>query len=376
MPHASWAQQETEQKIHELCEATKAFIGRYDQKHADMQSQLNAIDEMVQARRFSNGGDAAPVGAKAICDEFEKHIDGLKSAGRCRFEVPTRAVLGTKSTITSTGNFVAAPSGGPIPTGQYPYMLRSMIRNEPVNTGSIFVHRQTGTTGEADVQSPEAGEKSEVTFSFDGVTETVPTVAAWVAVTKQALDDVVGLRVFLDQTLLWLLEKKIETQLLDGNGVGAIRGLKPFATAYNSALSGSSFDRAKILSGALAQVQAAGFAATHMVLHPYDIHHLRTTRSTTGEYCLVLPTGAGGMSQLWSGSIIPSDRQTEGEFTVFDINQLLMRERMAMTIDISESHSDFFTKNKVAIRAEWRGQLVLGQSAAIVDGSLTTSPAS
>jgi hypothetical protein len=49
--------------------------------------------------------------------------------------------------------------------------------------------------------------------------------------------------------------------------------------------------------------------------------------------------------------------------------------RQPITVEISTEHSDYFTRNLVAIRAELRAALVVMRPGAFIKGSLTSSPA-
>jgi HK97 family phage major capsid protein len=51
-----------------------------------------------------------------------------------------------------------------------------------------------------------------------------------------------------------------------------------------------------------------------------------------------------------------------------------IRDRMEMQVEISTEHSDYFTRNLVAIRAEKRLAFVTKRTASFVSGTFTTSP--
>jgi HK97 family phage major capsid protein len=51
-----------------------------------------------------------------------------------------------------------------------------------------------------------------------------------------------------------------------------------------------------------------------------------------------------------------------------------IRDRMEMTVEISTEHSDYFTRNLVAIRAEKRLALITKRPNSFVTGTFTTSP--
>lgn len=52
-----------------------------------------------------------------------------------------------------------------------------------------------------------------------------------------------------------------------------------------------------------------------------------------------------------------------------------IRDRQETTVEISTQHSDYFTKNKIAVRAEKRLALICKRPAAFITGSFSSSPA-
>lgn len=374
MSHDSRAQQ-LETQITEFIQDGKAWRENESARIEGIQKQLNALDESRQRLdlRTGSGGESA---GSAIMAEFQKNLAGFQSAGRCRFEIPVKSMLG-KSYIVSTDLYAAQGASGISPTGQYRPRLRTLLPSRGVTTGAFLTLRQTGTSGGAAEQSPEGSTKSEVTFNFEAETQQIPTIASFVNVTEQALSDVQGMEEFLNATLIWLCERKIEERLIYGSGIGAsMLGLATGAESFDTSILGTgSWDYATVLSAALTQIMVNGHNPTHLLLHPNDLHRLRTTRATDGQYVITVPTGPGGMAQVWGGSIVPTDLITEDEFLAFDISQVLLRERMAMVVEASREHSTNFTENKVTIRAEYRGQLQKFQETALVKGNLSTSPA-
>ena len=51
-----------------------------------------------------------------------------------------------------------------------------------------------------------------------------------------------------------------------------------------------------------------------------------------------------------------------------------IRDRMEMQVEISTEHSDYFTRNLVAVRAEKRLALITKRANSFVTGTFTTSP--
>ncbi len=317
-------------------------------------------------------------GGELLVAELTKaeNLDSLNRAGRCRFEVKGLLPgLETKSSILSSGLFAAEAARGVEAGGRWPYELRRAIPSLETTSGSVFVLKETGYTNNASPQS-EGDPKTESTFTFSGVTKPVITVAHYVNFSKQAMDDVPGLGAFLTNSLVWGLEARIEDGILYGDGVTDLDGLSTNQTALSSSLltASAGWEYYDVFSAAQAQLRADGYVGTHLVLHPSDWHRVCTTKTSTGEYIVGSPVVIAGL-MLWGLKVILSPQILEGTFVLFDASRVLMRERQAVTVDISAEHGTNFTSNMLTARCEWRGCQVLSQTAAVIGGSLSTSPA-
>lgn len=73
---------------------------------------------------------------------------------------------------------------------------------------------------------------------------------------------------------------------------------------------------------------------------------------------------------MWNLAVVVSRSMPPGKFLLGDFeNGAEIRDRMESTIDVSDSHADFFTSNKIAIRAEERIALPVFRSTAFMRGS-------
>ncbi len=365
-----------------------AFIAKSREEitnHGKAQAEtIRAIDALQGQivgleQRMLNG--AVPMsrksGGELLVAELTKaeNLDSLNRAGRCRFEVKGLLPgLETKSSILSTGLFAPEAARGVEAGGRWPYELRRNIPSLETGSGSVFVLRETAFTNNASPQV-EGDPKTESTFTFSGVTKPVITLAHFVNFSKQALDDIPGLGQFLNNTLIWGLEARIEAGILYGDGATDLDGLSTNQTALSSSLLSVSngWEYYDVFSAAQAQLRADGYVGTHLVLHPHDWHRVCTTKTSTGEYIVGSPVVIAGL-MLWGLKVILSPQILEGTFILFDASRVLMRERQAVTVDISAEHSTNFTSNMLTARCEWRGAQVLSQTAAVIGGSLTTSP--
>lgn len=377
MPHPSRDQQLAD-GLETLIAAQRQFKTDVESELKGLRSQIDAIDERRQSLGFANssGAPGGEGGAKAICEAIRRDFDVFEKSRRLVAEVPN---ILRKTTITSTGLSTPRAEREIATAGRFAYQLADHIRRIPTDGPSAFVVREVGDTPAAGLQSPEGATKDEQTYSLAAETIPLRVLAHWVPCSRQALQDVVGLEMFLEGSLLWGLAKKLEGQLLFGTGVGeALDGLQPSAEAFDTSIlpdSGTgTWNRADVLAAAATQLLESGYQPTHAVVSVRDWFTLETLKTSDGAY--LLNSGRSGFGDvLWNMTLIPSPEQVTGTFLVGDFGRCYLLERMKATIDLSDSHSDYFTKNLVAIRAEARLLLVRQREDAFITGEFSTSPA-
>ena len=112
-------------------------------------------------------------------------------------------------------------------------------------------------------------------------------------------------------------------------------------------------------------VRSGGFAEpTALVIHPNDWQDIRLMRTTDGLYIWGNPSERGPES-VWGLPAVITTAITEntallGDFALY---AELFRKR-GVTIKVSDSHADFFTNGKQAIRADERIALVIYRAGA------------
>jgi len=135
------------------------------------------------------------------------------------------------------------------------------------------------------------------------------------------------------------------------------------------------WNKADVLRRAIQQLESSDFDCTGIVVNPVDWADIEVSKSTTYEYAI----GDARQSlplTLWGRGLVVTNSIASGTFLVGDFaSGAHIRDRQDGTIDVSDSHDDFFVKNLIALRAESRFALVKTRPAAFVTGSFSTSPA-
>jgi len=106
----------------------------------------------------------------------------------------------------------------------------------------------------------------------------------------------------------------------------------------------------------MAQIEAANFTPTHVIMNPQDIATLQLTKGTDGLYTypMYLPTQDGmGEMRVAGMRVISSTYMAQDKYLIGDLSQVSVRFRdnIAMTVGLD---ADDFTRNMITILAEAR----------------------
>lgn len=374
-------QEQNKKNWKELESATGAQFEEIKQRITNVQRQCDAID-ISMAERLSAGPEEK--GLKKILEENESVARLLRDRkGQAVIEVP-RSLLEVKTTIDSptvgrstSGVLTIERTPGIVPEARQKLTIRDALTARPTSMQIVDFVKVNSPLSAASMQT-EAAAKAENAVTFTTASERVKTIATWIPCTRQVLDDFSELMGFLQTGLSYALRLREEAEILHGAGAGEdLNGLVTQATAFNTALLPVSpgWQRIDIVARCLQQVAIAKeVQPTFIVLHPTDYWNIRLTKDSQGRYLIPLDAPMNLFGLNW----IVTVSMGSGNFLVGsgDPAAAEIRDRMGLTVDISDSHSDYFTKNLLAIRIESRLALVCYRPGSFLFGSFTSSPAS
>jgi len=365
---------EATEQTRKAYEALERQMTELREAQAQTQRQIDAIDARLQ-----KAGPAGSAGGFRAAIEQSEPLRQLMSNGRGTAVLKFSADdLLVRTTVTSSSISVQPERmPGIIAEPRRQLRIRNLLTSAPVQSNSVEFVR---VLSHAKVVSPqvEGSIKAENEITFETASANVRTIATWIPATKQILEDFDGLEAFLRSSLMYALEEEFEDQILLGSGSGQnLNGLFTQATAFNTALLGTNWTRIDVLARAIQQLAMADqLPPEFVILNPADYWSIRLTKDSEGRYILPEPQ-ANGPAQIWGLTVVPSNAMTQGYFLVGTGSPAatMLRMKQEATVEISTEHSDYFTRNMVAIRAELRAALVVTRPGAFVKGSLTSSPA-
>ena len=177
---------------------------------------------------------------------------------------------------------------------------------------------------------------------------------------------------YINARLLYGLLLKEETQILLGsNSAGEYNGIQTQATTY-TVESPQLTNEIDILRDCVTQCQVAEYSPNFLVLNPADWDSIqrRKVGSADDRYVYGDPNQSWLATPIWGLTPVITNSQTAGTFLMGDSMGCMVFDREQSAIEIAYEHSDYFTKNMAAIRAELRGCVAVFRTEAFITGSL------
>ena len=357
------AEREKAKPVDTLSEADTLALARYKVK--DAAGLLTDTDERLSYKMLSVAGAPAPVsklslGGRVVTShsyrEFAAKALRVKNSNGLPIpeDVPLASVgpTGTKTLlrmglVTSAGAFQSLDDSGEYAPTRRPLELLDLVRAGTTDEGTVQYMRQTTYTSAAveiaEASSVITGTKPEAALPFEQIQSPVESIPSWVPVTVRSLQDVDELKGLIDDQLLFDAKRRLEAQLLAGNGTSPnIRGLDN-TTGVGTVAKGADSVPLCLVKG-VAQVVAAGYTPTAVALHPDD---------WVDGVTVILANGGSSLGDLLEVPVIKTASVAAGTGYVGDWRQMVVW-TASTDVYVSRSHSDYLTRNLAAVLAEIR----------------------
>jgi HK97 family phage major capsid protein len=357
----------------EVTEATRkaltAATERLDTIKGDFDRMDARVIEMEKAAQRQFAGEQM---SKSYGQQFVESAQykGARSNGTDAFRVEK-----TVSGLAASAGALVRPDRRPdvVVNAERPSFIRQLLQSIPTSSNAVEVMRENVFTNNAGVQAPSsastaigAGEwqtKGQSNITYQLVTVPVRTMAHWVPASRQVLSDAPMLQRLIDAKLMYGLNLLSDSQLLFGDGTNQnLTGLMVDSGVETVGQIAAGTTTAQRPGAMLDHIRAAitrcqtfdYYNINGIVINPVDWGTLETAKGTDGHYIWVsIPNG--GESRLWRVPVIVSNAMTANNFLLGDWTMgATIYDREQMDIRVSESHSDYFVKNGVAILAEER----------------------
>ena len=355
------------EKGEKLSEKAKETADEALMKFNELKAQYDELEQKL-SRRGAEEPVEKSLGRQMVSSEQYKQLKddprGVKNA--------KMSVKATTITNATAGALVEPQVvGGVITPPERKLTIRDLLMPGQTDSSAITYMRETGFTNNAAPQANQGDKKAQSDITFDRKTENVETIAHFIKVAKQILNDASMLASSIDQRLMYGLKLKEEEQLLNGDGLnGNIHGIIPQATAFsNPAAAVTKYTIIDQMRLAMLQAILAEYPASGHVLNPIDWATMELLKDNEGRYIIGQPQGETNPT-LWRLPVVETQAIAPTKFLTGAFNmaaQIFDAEDASIEVGFE---NDDFTRNLLTILCEERLALAVYRPEAFIYGTL------
>ena len=224
------------------------------------------------------------------------------------------------------------------------------------NTGqnSVVYMEETTFTNNA-AEAAEGASYGEAALVYTEQTSNVRKIAVFIPTTDEQLEDEARISSLLDNRLRFMIQQRLDLQLLVGDGTAPnLEGINSVTGIQTQALGSDSEQDAIYKAMTLVRTGTGRAEPSAVVMHPNDWQTIRLQTTTDGIYLWGSPSDTGA-DRIFGVPVIQSTAQTENTAMVGDFaNFCELVVRKGVEVQVSNSHDDYFVKGKQAIKAQLR----------------------
>lgn len=355
------------EKGEKLSEKAKETADEALIKFNELKAQYDELEQKL-SRRGAEEPAAKSLGRQMVDSEQYKQLKddprGVKNA--------KMSVKATTITNATAGALVEPQVvGGVITPPERKLTIRDLLMPGQTDSSAITYMRETGFTNNAAPQANQGDKKAQSDITFDRKTENVETIAHFIKVAKQILNDASMLASSIDQRLMYGLKLKEEEQLLNGDGLnGNLHGIIPQATAFsNPAAAVTKYTIIDQMRLAMLQAILAEYPASGHVLNPIDWATMELLKDNEGRYIIGQPQGETDPT-LWRLPVVETQAIAPTKFLTGAFNMAVqIFDAEDASIEVGFENDDF-TRNLLTILCEERLALAVYRPEAFIYGTL------
>lgn len=245
------------------------------------------------------------------------------------------------------------------------------------SSNSVEYTREASWTNDA-AETAEGVAKPESDLTFELINAPVRTIAHWIKVSKQVLDDAPALASYIDRRLRHGVMVRLQGQIVAGNGTSP--NLSGILDSGNyTSLTASTGDNALDFANRLKYaVIAADYVPSFYLVNPSDWGAMERLKKGASDDSYIGAEGAvsylqnGLVPLLWGLPVVASNSVTQGQMICAASDAMMLWQRQGVAVEMFEQDDTNVQKNLITIRAEMRAAFSVFRAAAIRAGTIPT----
>jgi HK97 family phage major capsid protein len=204
------------------------------------------------------------------------------------------------------------------------------------------------------VELAEAGTYGEVALALTERSKPVEKIAGWLPMTDEQLEDEPAARSYVEQRLVGMVQRRLDSQVLIGNGsTPNLLGTESVSGIQTQAKGADTLPDAAYKLFTL--IRSDGFAEPSVAfVAPSKWQEVMLLKTADGQYIWGHPATQGPMT-LWGVPVVQTTAHTSTKLVVGDYSTYSMLfARRGLDVQVTNSHGTHFIEGRQAIRADVR----------------------
>ena len=357
--------------------ATNDIVKTLSEKQEAMRLELAALQQRATAPASASTVNLN----KSFGEQFvtAKGFEEAKKAARGRDTMQFRLELAaapqtTQAANSATRTTIARPAELGLVTDPTAVLnIESLFPHITVDSGSyqyVKIVRKTTLTATGPAVTAEGAAKPESNWESTIKTGVVQTIAGWVKMTEQMLEDNANIATFINDDLQREINEKVEAQIVNGSGSGELSGLTASDnyTDYSSAAGLASGDSViDLIIKFRCAMEAANIKNLVLLLNSKNWCKVLTAKNANKDYLIpgIVDIPA---QRIWGIPVVlnanvPDDKFIMGNFA--QAGKVVERSGLSAVMERTE---DDLLKNLTTLRMERRLDFEVTQPKAVTYG--------
>lgn len=299
----------------------------------------------------------SPIGALPAVQLFDRDaVVSRLSSGRPLFGMP---VYGAATALLDPGIPLDERLFPTVETLRRQIRLLDLITVGATNSDTVVYSRQTVRTSAA-AETALGTAYSEAAFEFEQVTANVRDIGHFTTAYRSNIADAAQFDTLVRRQLEEDVLLRLESQIYAGDGAGVnLAGITANGSIESVDRDTTNETRIDAIHRAITKVRLNFREPTAVVVHPNDYQDVVLEKDGAERHMLANPgsfsPGLAPMMTVWGLPLVVTPVATEGTGLLGYFPDATLWVRSGVSLAVSDSHSDYFTKRQVAILAEMRG---------------------